>query len=83
MYARRNGLERVMVYFDTPGNRSQFERMTAESGEANPPFRCTLVTGYDRFAGSQEEFQGWTEWLNERGVSVISITGPPGDAQAG
>ena len=57
--------------------------MLTGAGEPNPPSRRILVVCCDRFAGSQEDFQGWIEWLREKGVSVVSITKPPGNPRAG
>ena len=81
-YARRNGLEVVRVYFDTRGDRSQFDRMMAEAAWENPPFRRILAAGYDRLAGPGEELQGWKKWLKEKGVAVVSITDPSGNPEA-
>ena len=77
-YARRNDLEQARVYFDVLGSRNQFDRMMAEATRGKPPFRCILVVNYRRFAGSEEEFRRWTDWLEEQGVSVVSITESPG-----
>ena len=82
-YASGNGLDPVRVYFDTRGSRSKFDRMMSEAAWENPPFRCILASDHHRFAGSEQEYQDLSEWLKERGVSVVSITNPPGDARAG
>ena len=78
-YAWRYRLETVRAYFDIRSARSQFHEMMAEATGEAPPFRRILVHDMGRLSRWADGPSALRDRLEANGVTVVSVTGGPGD----
>ena len=78
-YTRRHRLETVRACFDIRSARSQFRDMMAEATREDPPERRILVHDMGRLSRWADGPSALRDRLEANGVTVVSVTGGPGD----